>query len=106
MRMTSADCTFIRLGVALAAAPAWVGSVAVKTPSGPSVSAIDSVSPVRSLTTSTVSVPVPAMSGSVTRSCRSSPTMPALMLGTPSVPPTTSVSLNVSGTLEPLAASL
>ena len=107
MRTTSADCTFIRFGVPLTPPPAWVGSVPVKVPVAPiSVSAIVSISPVRWLTTSTDSVPVPARSTSSTESCSGSPTMPATIEGWPSVPPTTSVSVMVCGTPAPLAASL
>ena len=98
----------MRPAVPSGAAPATVLSCAVKMPvEGPvSVSVTVSVSPVRSLTTSTTSVPVPAMSASSTESWTGSPTMPALTSGTPSVPPTVSMSVIVWGTLEPLAASL
>ena len=65
-----------------------------------------SVSPVDWLITSTVIVPAPIMSASVTDKTAGSPEVVRLIDTVPSVPPTVSVAVIASATPAPLAASL
>ena len=88
-----------------AAAPNAVDSVPEKVPATPSVSVTDSLSPVSSFTTVTVTVPSPARSASVTEMFSKSPgLLVGLMVTVPLLPPPT-VSVAVSAAVAPVLVS-